>query len=465
VRHPWRIARIPATLRAEVLLLLFHLNVPGALTARTTARPTTRRGSWGFPQPLRPRPLAPSLTAITSPPSAYADELGLRWRLRHTTPSHRVWPDAVAQSHSPRRSRSGRSGASSVIATPCPFTIPPPRVRHSARCSTTSAAASQHLRHGRRRWARITSRFRSTRPPPGKNNREALDLIVSLDRPAAFEWNSKHYFTAHGQSCLAVQSSAPADLIPGVRQQETTRLVGPAPLLLHGRAVLHRSTSSAPASLFTVSARRARGPAYTAEPNRWLGQPGQRSPSPTGRLGKSSSHTSVLRKNLPQEHRPRARLDTRPLTRRSARSSNRNNSLSRSRTWDEIENGVFAIVEAPSPFAKAPNFTAELERGRGATGCQVGSFVASNELARKSLTLLASAVSCLSLRGEKKAATETGSIRKTTRGIIVGEAMGVILSYLLVLFRDFISSPCTLLVIPRFPFSRFDRSPPVYPWL
>jgi len=57
-------------------------------------------------------------------------------------------------------------------------------------------------------------------------------------------------------------------------------------------------------------------------------------------------------------------------------------------TWDEIENGVFAIVGSPETVRqKLERYQKELGAGNILTGCQVGSLP--HDLARKSMTLLA----------------------------------------------------------------------------
>ena len=66
---------------------------------------------------------------------------------------------------------------------------------------------------------------------------------------------------------------------------------------------------------------------------------------------------------------------------------NRGQFLAEKTTWDEVENGVYAIVGSPQTVRqKLEHYQKELGAGVVLTGCQTGTL--SHELARKSMELL-----------------------------------------------------------------------------
>jgi alkanesulfonate monooxygenase SsuD/methylene tetrahydromethanopterin reductase-like flavin-dependent oxidoreductase (luciferase family) len=87
------------------------------------------------------------------------------------------------------------------------------------------------------------------------------------------------------------------------------------------------------------------------------------------------------------------KIDLAPPGYTSARSAlailrNRGSFLSEQESWDDIENGVFAIVGSPTTVRqKLAQYQKELGVGVVLTGCQVGDMP--HESARKSMELLA----------------------------------------------------------------------------
>jgi alkanesulfonate monooxygenase SsuD/methylene tetrahydromethanopterin reductase-like flavin-dependent oxidoreductase (luciferase family) len=71
--------------------------------------------------------------------------------------------------------------------------------------------------------------------------------------------------------------------------------------------------------------------------------------------------------------------------------NNRGQFLAEKKTWDDIEEGVYAIVGSPATVRqKLARYQKELGCGVVLTGCQTGTL--SHELARKSMKLLATEV-------------------------------------------------------------------------
>ncbi len=217
--------------------------------------------------------------------------------------------------------------------------------------------------------------------------REALELILkSWTTPGPFTWNSKHYFFKYVNPWpTPLQKPHPPIWIPGVGSRETIEYVAQNRFAYMGVPYFHISVFKQVFGMFRETCERV---GYTAHPE----QMGWGVPiyvAETDRQAREEFEPSFwyFVKNLMKG------IGLAPPGYTSPKSAalvlaNQKYFLSHQKTWDDIEQGVFAIVGSPETVRqKLAHYQKELGVGVVLTGCQTGTL--SHEKARKSMELLA----------------------------------------------------------------------------
>jgi alkanesulfonate monooxygenase SsuD/methylene tetrahydromethanopterin reductase-like flavin-dependent oxidoreductase (luciferase family) len=217
--------------------------------------------------------------------------------------------------------------------------------------------------------------------------REALDLIIKAwTTPGPFLWNSKHYYFRYVNPWpRPLQQPHPPIWIPGVGSQETIEFVAQRRYAYMGIPFFHISVFRRVFEQFREACAKA---GYTAQPE----QMGWGVPiyvAETDRQAREEFEPALwyfVRNHLKN-------INLAPPGYTSARSAlailkNRAFFLAEQRTWDDIEEGVFAIVGSPATIRqKLERYAGEVGAGVLLTGCQPGNLP--HALARKSMELFA----------------------------------------------------------------------------
>jgi alkanesulfonate monooxygenase SsuD/methylene tetrahydromethanopterin reductase-like flavin-dependent oxidoreductase (luciferase family) len=217
--------------------------------------------------------------------------------------------------------------------------------------------------------------------------REALDLIVKAwTHPGPFLWNSKHYFFRYVNPWpRPLQQPHPPIWIPGAGSLETIEFVAQRRYAYMGIPYFHINTFRRMFALFREACDKA---GYKARPE----QMGWGIPvyvAETDRQAREEFEPHLwffVRNHLKN-------ITLAPPGYTSARSAlaiirNRGQFLYNKHTWDEIEEGVYAIVgSAATVRDKLNHYRKELGTGVVMTGCQTATLP--HELARKSMELFA----------------------------------------------------------------------------
>ena len=208
--------------------------------------------------------------------------------------------------------------------------------------------------------------------------REALDLIIKAwTTPGPFVWNSKHYhFRYVNPWPTPLQKPHPPIWIPGVGSLETIELVAQRRYRLHGHSRI--STSTCFAACSPSSARRARRRATRPHPEQmgW-GVPVYVAETDKQAREEFEPHFWYFVRNLLKGIglTPPGYTSASSAAGDPARTSKY--FLYTQKTWDDIENGVFAIVGSPETVRqKLEHYQKELGAGVILTGCQTGTLPA-----------------------------------------------------------------------------------------
>ena len=217
--------------------------------------------------------------------------------------------------------------------------------------------------------------------------REALDLILKAwTQPGPFEWNSKHYFYRYVNPWpRPLQQPHPPIWIPGVGSKETIDFVAQRRFCYMGVPYFHIDVFRRVFAQFREACAKA---GYTAQPEQmgW-GIPVYVAETDRQARAEFEPHLWYFVRNLLKNIGLAPPGYTSP-TSAVALLKQQKSFLAAQTTWDEIENGVFAIVGSPETVRqKLERYQKELGAGNILTGCQVGSLP--HDLARKSMTLLA----------------------------------------------------------------------------
>jgi alkanesulfonate monooxygenase SsuD/methylene tetrahydromethanopterin reductase-like flavin-dependent oxidoreductase (luciferase family) len=217
--------------------------------------------------------------------------------------------------------------------------------------------------------------------------REALDLILQAwTQPGPFEWNSKHYFYRYVNPWpRPLQQPHPPIWIPGVGSKETIDFVAQRRFCYMGVPYFHIDVFRRVFAQFREACAKA---GYTAQPEQmgW-GIPVYVAETDRQARAEFEPHLWYFVRNLLKNIGLAPPGYTSP-TSAVALLKQQKSFLAAQTTWDEIENGVFAIVGSPETVRqKLERYQKELGAGNILTGCQVGSLP--HDLARKSMTLLA----------------------------------------------------------------------------
>jgi alkanesulfonate monooxygenase SsuD/methylene tetrahydromethanopterin reductase-like flavin-dependent oxidoreductase (luciferase family) len=219
--------------------------------------------------------------------------------------------------------------------------------------------------------------------------REALDLIVKAwTQPGPFLWNSRHYFYRYVNPWpRPLQQPHPPIWIPGVGSLETIEFVAQRRYAYMGVPYFHMNTFRRVFAQFREACERA---GYTAKPEQmgW-GVPTYVAETDRQAREEFEPHLWYFVRNLLKG----IGLCLSPPGYTSAKSAlaiikNHGAFLATQNTWQDIENGVFAIVGSPETVRQQlDQYRKELGVGVVLTGCQTGTLP--HELARKSMELLA----------------------------------------------------------------------------
>jgi len=217
--------------------------------------------------------------------------------------------------------------------------------------------------------------------------REALELILKAwTTPGPFLWNSKHYhFRYVNPWPTPLQKPHPPVWIPGVGSLETIELVAQKRFAYMGIPYFHIDVFRQVFGRFREACEKA---GYTADPEQmgW-GVPVYVAETDKQAREEFEPHFWYFVRNLLKG------ISLSPPGYTSAKSAvaimkNQKHFLANMKTWDEIENGVYAIVDSPATVRqKLEHYQKELGAGVILTGCQTGPVP--HELARKSMELLA----------------------------------------------------------------------------
>ncbi len=217
--------------------------------------------------------------------------------------------------------------------------------------------------------------------------REALDLILKAwTEPGPFLWNSKHYFFRYVNPWpRPVQQPHPPVWIPGTGSKETIEFVAQRRFAYMGIPYFHIDVFRRVFDQFRTACSKH---GYEADPE----QMGWGIPiyvAETDRQAREEfephlwyfikNHLKNIRLTPPGYTSPASAL---------AMIKNRRYFLAEQPSWDDIEEGVFAIVGSPATVReKLDRYRKELGVGVVLTGCQTGTLP--HALARKSMELLA----------------------------------------------------------------------------
>ncbi len=217
--------------------------------------------------------------------------------------------------------------------------------------------------------------------------REALDLIIKAwTTPGPFMWDSKHYhFRYVNPWPRPYQQPHPPIWIPGVGSLETIDFVAQRRYAYMGVPYFHIDVFRRVFAQFREACQRA---GYTASPEQmgW-GVPIYVAETDKQARAEFEPHLWYFVRNLLKN------IGLTPPGYTSAKSAsallkNQKHFLYAQKTWEDVENGVFAIVGSPETVRqKLAHYQQELGAGIILTGCQTGTL--SHELARKSMELLA----------------------------------------------------------------------------
>jgi alkanesulfonate monooxygenase SsuD/methylene tetrahydromethanopterin reductase-like flavin-dependent oxidoreductase (luciferase family) len=217
--------------------------------------------------------------------------------------------------------------------------------------------------------------------------REALDLIIKAwTTPGPFAWNSKHYYFRYVNPWpRPLQQPHPPIWIPGAGSLETIELVAQRRYAYMGIPYFHINVFRRVFDQFREACQKV---GYTARPEQmgW-GIPIYVAETDRQAREEFEPHLRYFQRNLLKNISLAAPGYTSP---RSALAilRNRNQFLSEQESWDDIENGVFALVGSPAKVRQMlETYQKELGVGVVLTGCQVGNLP--HDMARKSMELLA----------------------------------------------------------------------------
>jgi alkanesulfonate monooxygenase SsuD/methylene tetrahydromethanopterin reductase-like flavin-dependent oxidoreductase (luciferase family) len=221
--------------------------------------------------------------------------------------------------------------------------------------------------------------------------REAMDLIIkSWTTPGPFSWNSKNYFYRYVNPWpRPLQQPHPPVWIPGMGSLETLDEVARRRFSYMGIPYFHIDIFKKMFGLFRESCRKA---GYEADPEQmgW-GVPVYVSENDEKARKEFEPHLRYFVENC-----MKGLLTTNPPGYTTARSAlavlkNKEKFLSVTKTWKDIEEGVYAIVGSPATVRdKLNHWRKELGCGVILTGCQAGSLP--HDLARKSMAMFAQEV-------------------------------------------------------------------------
>jgi alkanesulfonate monooxygenase SsuD/methylene tetrahydromethanopterin reductase-like flavin-dependent oxidoreductase (luciferase family) len=217
--------------------------------------------------------------------------------------------------------------------------------------------------------------------------REALELILQAwTRPGPFEWHSKHYYFRYVNPWpRPVQQPHPPIWIPGVGSKETIDFVAQRRFSYMGVPYFHIDVFRRVFAQFREACEKA---GYTPDPEQmgW-GVPIYVAETDRQAREEFEPHLWYFVKNLLKNIGLTPPGYTSPAS-AAVLLKQQKQFLAAKKTWDEIEDGVFAIVGSPETVRqKIERYQKELGAGVVLTGCQVGSLP--HDLARKSMTMLA----------------------------------------------------------------------------
>jgi alkanesulfonate monooxygenase SsuD/methylene tetrahydromethanopterin reductase-like flavin-dependent oxidoreductase (luciferase family) len=217
--------------------------------------------------------------------------------------------------------------------------------------------------------------------------REALDLILKAwTTPGPFSWNSKHYYYRYVNPWpVPLQKPHPPIWIPGAGSLETIEFVAQRRFAYMGIPYFHIRCFHRVFQLFREACQKA---GYQPDPQQlgW-GVPIYVAENDAKARAEFEPHLRYFVNNCMKG------LTLTPPGYTSAKSAlailkSRRDFLSPDKTWEEIEEGVYAIVGSPATVRdKLNRYRKELGVGTILTGCQAGSLP--HDLARKSMTLFA----------------------------------------------------------------------------
>ena len=217
--------------------------------------------------------------------------------------------------------------------------------------------------------------------------REALDLIIKAwTTPGPFLWKSKHYFFRYVNPWpRPLQQPHPPIWIPGAGSLETVEFVAQRRYAYMGIPYFHVDVFKRVFEQFREACRTA---GYEAAPEQMgCGVPIYVAETDRQAREEFEPHFWYFVKNLMKN------ITIAPPGYTSPRSAlailkNRGSFLAEKETWDQIEEGVYAIVGSPETVRqKLEHYQKELGCGVVLTGCQTGAV--NHELTRKSMELLA----------------------------------------------------------------------------
>lgn len=235
--------------------------------------------------------------------------------------------------------------------------------------------------------------------------REALELLLKAwTQPGPFLWNSKHYFFRYVNIWpKPLQQPHPPIWIPGMGSLETIDYVARNRFCYMGIPYFHINVFKKVFAMFREACERQ---GYTPQPEQmgW-GVPVYVAETDKQAREEFEPHLWYFVKNLLKN------IGIMPPGYTSAKSAaalakNQHQFMSAKKTWNEIEEGVYAIVGSPQTVRqKIEHYQKELGAGVVLTGCQTGTL--SHELARKSMELFGREV--LPALREANAKNDTGT--------------------------------------------------------
>src|ERR1051326_2739328 len=217
--------------------------------------------------------------------------------------------------------------------------------------------------------------------------REALDLVLKAwTTPGPFTWNSKHYFLRYVNPWpRPMQQPHPPVWIPGAGSLETIEFVAQRSFHYMGIPYFHIDVFRKVFAMFRDACAKN---GYEARPEQmgW-GIPMYVAETDRQAREEFEPHLWYFVRNLLKG------ITTTPPGYTSPRSAlaimkNRGSFLYEKKSWNDIEEGVYAIVGSPKTvLQKLNHYRKGLGAGVVMTGCQTGTLP--HDLARKSMELLA----------------------------------------------------------------------------